>query len=175
MPGKRKLFKSSPHTPIKKRKKKNPHLTNSFSSRCLVNYSLLLNNWGARKYESFNDAAACIRTHVFILTQAGEETVLEEHGFHTRFKTVLVFINELPFFMRHISFPLSAEKEVEERFGVAVLYEAFFHSWYVKTGTQWINRSFYAVSFNMFVLKGGRGCSECLVMWQSSPLEALKR
>lgn len=41
-------------------------LTDSLCSRCRVNYSRPLNNWGARKYESFNDATACIHTRGYL-------------------------------------------------------------------------------------------------------------
>lgn len=53
------IFKPSLHSPSIRN---TPHLTDSLSSTCLVNYSRLLNNWGARKYESFT-ATACIRSH----------------------------------------------------------------------------------------------------------------
>lgn len=47
------------HTPFKNI----PRLTNSFFSRCLVNYSHRLNNWEAHQFESFTSAAAAfIRT-----------------------------------------------------------------------------------------------------------------
>lgn len=75
--------------------KKFPHLTNSFSSRCLVNYSRPLNNWGARKYESFNDAAACIRARRFSDTSWWGNGSRRTQPSHVRFNTVLVFINKL--------------------------------------------------------------------------------
>lgn len=66
------------------------HLANSFSSRCLVNYSRPLNNWEARKYESFNDAAACIHTRGYSDTSWWRNGT--EHCLHTFILTLSWFL-----------------------------------------------------------------------------------
>lgn len=71
-----------------------PHLTNSVSSRCLVNYSRLLNNWGARKNESFTAAAACIRTRGYSDTSCWGKRHRTRPS-HIHLNSVRVFINEL--------------------------------------------------------------------------------
>lgn len=162
------------------------HLANSFSSRCLVNYSRPLNNWEARKYESFNDAAACIHTRGYSDTSWwGNGT---EHGLHTFILMLSWFllmnflrIFHVPDFLLFVHWN-SAVNVVEE---IVWNYDFFFfigcgcaqwakqaqfHSWCCFVCTQW-NSTF---SINEFVYLEERGCSARWVTWHSRLVEVVR-
>lgn len=152
-----------------------------FFSRCLVNYSHLLNNWGACKYESFNHATVYIHTHRYSNTSLWGSGTKRTQPSHILTQSRFLLMNSWKvFYVLHFLF-LAQWNEAVNVVKKTVWNYDFIACVSAQWGEQSQFHSLYSYIYSIYLIFAAfineygywteGGCSAHKVLWQIKPVE----